>query len=256
MLRLTVPEFTVFYAIDAFRPDGSVIHMAANAIDPTRAALTGYTLMLSDAGRSDVGGDRRWTAGAPFGAALIAVVAASAPLFASERPAHEAAEPYLAALRAAIEHGQANGVHLAVDAVPLEVVRRPAAEVYVPAVSPSPPAQKRPRVVRAPPLPGVPPAPEALRPEPMVAALPATPPLVLPPVVQPPPRQSSVAQRFLGQPAAVPVPAPSSSLDSARQANAPPAPIVKVTPDAAAGGSEWTVRTFNRQPGGSTLKTE
>ncbi len=244
VLRLALPEFAVFYMIDDFRPDGSVVHLASAGTDATRSVL-----MLGE-----TGGDQRWTVGAPFGPDLIAVVAASAPLFAAERPAREAAGLYLADLRAAIEHGQASGVRLAVDAVPFEVAGLPVAEVYVPASVPHPATAKRPRFVRALSVPGVP--PEAKRPEPTVAALPVEPPPVLPPVVQPSPRPASMAQRFLGQPATMaPLTTPSSP-DLARPASAPPAPAARVAPDVGAGSRDWIVKTFNRPAGGSTLKTD
>lgn len=244
VLRLALPEFAVFYAIDDFRPDGSVVHMASASTDATRPVL-----MLGEAG-----GGQQWTASAPFGADLIAVVAASAPLLTTERPAREAAGPYLADLRAAIEHSQATGVRLAVDAVPLEIARRPVAEVYVPTGIPHPPAPKPPRVVHVLPVPGVP--PEAIRQEPTVAASPVVTIPALLPVVQPTPRQPSAAQHFLGQPATMPPLTPPPLPDLAKQASAPPVPVARVAPAANTGDSGWTVRTFSRQTGGSMPETE
>lgn len=190
--------------------------------------------------------------GAPSGADLITVVAASAPLFPAEHPAWEAAGPYLADLRAAVERGQAGGVRLAVDAVPVEVARRPLAETYVPAGGLHPPAPTRLRMPRALPVPAL----EAARPEPTVAAPPADPlPAVQPVVQQPPARQPSVAQRFLGQPAVEAPPASPALPDLSKRVGAPPAPIVRAVPDADAGREGWTVRTFGR-PSGTMPKTE
>jgi len=247
VLQLALPDFAAFYQIDDFRPDGSLVHLVSTWLPMTRSVPAGRLLTLGDAS-----GGQYWLAGAPFGSDLIAVVAASAPLFPAERPAREAAGPYLADLRVAIERGQASGARLAIDAVPVEVARRPLAETYVPAGGLHPPAPTRPQVPRALPVP----AAEAAQPEPTVAAPPVDSlPAVRPVVQQPPARQSSVAQRFLGQPAADAPSALPALPDLSKQVGTPPAPIVRAVPDADAGRDGWTVRTFGRQSG-TTPKTE
>jgi len=248
VLQLALADFPALYWIDDFRPDGSVVHMVSTWVNATRSVLMGQPLTLSGAG-----GRQHWVADAPFGTDLIAVVVASAPLFSIERPGREAAGPYMADLRAAIERGRANGVRLAVDAVPVEIARRPLADTYGPASGLHPSVPTHPRVIRAPPTA----APEAARTEPTAVVPPVEPPPTVPSIVQQPAvRQPSVAQRFLGQSTAdAPLASPALP-DLGKQVGTPPAPAARAVPDADAGSSGWTVRTFGRQPGNSMPKAE
>ncbi|QSN62891.1 serine/threonine-protein kinase [Caballeronia sp. M1242] len=90
IVELMTPGFDSYVNVDYFMLDGSVVHLLPNAHARDNQAPPGYTATLGSMGD--------WVVGKPFGAEMIVLTVAPAPLFDAPRPDSEAKPEYLRAV--------------------------------------------------------------------------------------------------------------------------------------------------------------
>ncbi len=100
-LALTAPDYPAWIHVTGFDAGGRAVHLSPTRFAPPRPRRPAERFTIGR-GAED-GSGIRLRAAPPFGATVVLVVAASAPLFDPLRPDVEPAETYLRALEARIE---------------------------------------------------------------------------------------------------------------------------------------------------------
>ncbi|MDR5739591.1 MULTISPECIES: protein kinase domain-containing protein [unclassified Caballeronia] len=90
IVELMTPAFDSYVNIDYFMLDGSVVHLLPNGRSRDNQAPPSYSATIGAMGE--------WVVGKPFGAEMIVLTVAPAPLFDAPRPDSEAKPEYLRAV--------------------------------------------------------------------------------------------------------------------------------------------------------------
>jgi hypothetical protein len=99
-IDLTTSDYPSYLYIDFFLLDGTVLHMVPSSLNRGNQAPARYEATIGDMGD--------WVAAPPFGEEIVVMLSSSAPLFKDERPEHESAANYLAALAGELERASKN----------------------------------------------------------------------------------------------------------------------------------------------------
>jgi hypothetical protein len=119
MIEIAVPDSGSYIYVDYFQQDGSVVHLFPNSKNQHKLYRAKTRFSIGEA----VLGGKQWSIQAPFGREMIAMVAASQPLFKEPNPEVENATDYLGKLRAVLERVDKQGLtadHFYIDTSPVE----------------------------------------------------------------------------------------------------------------------------------------
>lgn len=121
LVNLRMPAYPSYLEVDYFSHTGAVYHLYPAPEQPVAVKPASSLVTLGN----PAAGSEAWLAGPPYGRDMILAVASSVPILDADRFQNELAQPYLAALSAALKRIRTAGGKIAASVLLLETVPKP-----------------------------------------------------------------------------------------------------------------------------------